>query len=75
MFVDPAARGLKVGRELLKAMEAHARGIGVRVLRLETGIRQPVAITLYESAGFVRRGPFPPYRADPLSVFMEKRLD
>lgn len=75
MFVDPAARGLKVGRELLCAMEAHARGIGLRVLRLETGIRQPVALALYESAGFNRRGAFPPYQQDPLSVFMEKRLD
>ena len=75
MFVDPAARGLKVGRELLGAMEAHARSIGIRVLRLETGIRQPTAIALYETAGFVRRSAFPPYRPDPLSVFMEKPLD
>lgn len=75
MFVDPVARGLKVGRELLGAMEAHARGIGVRVLRLETGIRQPAAISLYESAGFSRRDVFPPYRPDPLSIFMEKWLD
>ena len=74
MFVDPAARGLKVGRELLSAIEAHARGIGVRLLRLETGIRQPAAIALYESAGFVRRSAFPPYQPDPLSVFMEKQL-
>ncbi|WP_119419396.1 GNAT family N-acetyltransferase [Desertibaculum subflavum] len=74
MFVDPLARGLKVGRELLQAMEAHARGIGVRVLRLETGIRQPAAIALYESAGFRRRPAFPPYRPDPLSLFMEKWL-
>ena len=74
MFVDPVARGLKVGRELVGAMEAHARGIGVRVLRLETGIRQPAAIALSESAGFARRTAFPPYRPDPLSVFMEKSL-
>jgi putative acetyltransferase len=75
MFVDPAMRGLKIGRELLYAMEAHARGIGIRVLRLETGIRQHAAIALYESAGFRRCAAFPPYRPDPLSVFMEKWLD
>ena len=29
---------------------------------------------LYEGAGFRRRAPFGSYRADPLSVFMEKPL-
>jgi putative acetyltransferase len=40
---------------------------------LETGIRQPEALGLYERLGFVRRGPFGDYAEDPLSVFMEKR--
>jgi putative acetyltransferase len=43
-------------------------------LRLETGIHQPEALGLYRAAGFVERGPFGPYRPDPLSVFMEKPL-
>jgi putative acetyltransferase len=41
---------------------------------LETGIRQPEALGLYEQAGYKRRGPFGDYAEDPLSVFMQKRL-
>ena len=73
MFVLPEARGRGIGRRILAAIEAALRG-QVTVLRLETGIRQPAAIGLYESAGFRRRGPFGSYRDDPLSVFMEKPL-
>jgi putative acetyltransferase len=75
MFVHPAARGSGIGRRLLAALEAHAAASGLSVLRLETGIRQPEVIRLYERAGYTRRGPFGAYSADPLSVFMEKRLD
>jgi putative acetyltransferase len=73
MFVSPDARGRGVGRAILAAIEAAARG-RVSALRLETGVKQLPAISLYEAAGFVRRGPFGSYRDDPLSVFMEKVL-
>jgi putative acetyltransferase len=73
MFVTPEARGRRIGRAILAAIEDALRG-RVRVLRLETGIKQDAAIRLYESAGFRRRGPFGSYRDDPLSVFMEKPL-
>jgi putative acetyltransferase len=46
----------------------------VRVVRLETGVRQPAALALYRSHGYVERGPFGSYAADPLSTFFEKRL-
>jgi len=74
MFVRPAARGLGVGRRLLAALEAHAAEARLAVLRLETGVSQPEALRLYERAGYTRRGPFGAYTADPLSIFMEKRL-
>jgi len=74
MFVHPAARGRGIGRRLLTALEAHAAAAGLSVLRLETGISQPEALRLYEGAGYTRRGPFGSYTADPLSVFMEKRI-
>ena len=48
--------------------------IGLPALRLETGVRQPAALRLYERAGYARRGPFGGYPDDPLSVFMEKLL-
>jgi putative acetyltransferase len=74
MFVRPEARGRGVGRRLLAALEAHAAAVGLTVLRLETGVAQPEALRLYEGAGYARRGPFGEYAADPLSVFLEKRL-
>jgi putative acetyltransferase len=71
MFVVPEARGRGVGRAILAAIEEALSG-RVTTLRLETGVKQPEAIRLYEGAGFCRRGPFGSYRDDPLSIFMEK---
>jgi putative acetyltransferase len=74
LFVVPEARGLGVGREVLLALEALARGGGVRVLRLETGVAQPESLGLYRDHGYAERGPFGGYGPDPLSVFMERIL-
>jgi len=74
MFVDEAARGLKLGRRLLDAIVDRAGALGLSVIRLETGIHQPQAIGLYRAHGFVETGPFGDYRPDPLSIFMEKTL-
>jgi putative acetyltransferase len=74
MFVDPKARGLKVGRKLLEHLESHGRETGLSAIRLETGIYQPEAIGLYKSAGYVETGPFGSYQPDPLSIFMEKTI-
>lgn len=74
MFVSPSARGLKIGRRLLQTLEGIARAKGLQLLRLETGIKQPEALALYRSAGFVEIGPFGTYRPDPLSVFMQKSI-
>ena len=74
MFVTPEARGQKIGRQILDHIEFEAASAGVSLMRLETGVRQPEALKLYRSSGYVERGPFGSYREDPLSVFMEKRL-
>ena len=74
MFVSPAARGNNIGRLLLQKLQAAAAERGIGVLRLETGIKQPEALALYRSTGFVEIGPFADYRPDELSVFMEKVL-
>jgi putative acetyltransferase len=74
MWVVPEARGLGVSRLILAALEARARSEGVRTLRLETGVENHAALGLYTRAGFNPRDPFGGYRADPLSVFMEKDL-
>ena len=52
MYVDPTVRGRGLGRRLLAALEFEARGLGVRRLVLETGIRQCAALALYRAAGF-----------------------
>jgi putative acetyltransferase len=74
LFVDPAHRGQGVGAAILEHLEAHLCDAAVTLARLETGIRQPEALRLYRRFGYRERPPFGDYRADPLSVFMEKRL-
>ena len=74
MYVSPAARNGGVGRAVLAALEAEARGLGLARLLLETGVRQPEALALYARAGFLRRGAFGAYEDHPLSVFMGKDL-
>ncbi len=53
MWVSPTVRGLGLGRRLLTELETHARGLGVRTLRLETNHTLVEAIGLYRAAGFV----------------------
>lgn len=74
MYLAPAARGRKLGRHILQALETHAAQRGQSCFRLETGIHQPEAIGLYRSHGYRDIGPFGSYGPDPLSLFMEKRL-
>ena len=63
-----------MGRVILAALEAEARQLGIARLLLETGERQPEAVTLYTRAGFVRIPPFGEYLTSPLSVCMAKDL-
>jgi putative acetyltransferase len=75
MYVMPEYRGLKIGCRLLQELETKAGAAGFKILRLETGVRQPAALRLYEKAGYRRRNAFGDYRDDEyLSVFMEKTL-
>ena len=74
IFVDEAARRTGVGRLILRTLEQAAWRLGVRTMRLETGVKSVEAIHLYQQFGYVLRGPFGSYPPDPLCVFMEKRL-
>lgn len=74
MYVRPQFRGLGFGTLMLNHLAEHARQQGVEVLRLETGIHQLAAISLYERFGFQRIPPFGAYKEDPLSIFFEKRI-
>jgi putative acetyltransferase len=72
MFVAPEARGRGIGSRILRALEAVAKAEAVRVIRLETGVRQPESLALYRRHGYTERGPFGAYQRDPLSTFFEK---
>jgi GNAT superfamily N-acetyltransferase len=74
MYVRPRFRGLGLSKLVLEQLTEHARGHGIQVLRLETGIHQREAIGLYERMGFEQIPPFGAYQPDPLSRFYEKHL-
>ena len=74
MFVRPVYRGLGLGTAILDRLAQHARERLVNLLRLETGIYQTEAISLYERYGFERRPPFGEYQDNPLTIFFEKSI-
>jgi putative acetyltransferase len=75
IFVLARHRGKGLSKAIMLRLEAHLQVLGIDIARLETGIKQPEALGLYTKLGYAVRGPFSDYRSDPLSVFMEKRLD
>lgn len=74
MFVRPAARGRRIGQQLVEALEAWARELGHTYAALETGNLQPEAISLYARCGYQRTPCFPPYDQLPSSICMRKAL-
>ena len=74
MYVDPAARGQRIGERLLQTLEGSLREQGVALALLETGREQREAVRLYERCGYVRRGAFGGYADNGLSLFMSKVL-
>ena len=74
MFVTTEARGRGVGRALLHRLEDTAKKMGYALMRLETGLKQPEAISLYKSAGYRPCDCFGQYSSNDMSVCFEKRL-
>jgi DNA-binding MarR family transcriptional regulator/GNAT superfamily N-acetyltransferase len=73
MWVSHAVRGMGFGRRMLSALEAEARDLGVRTLRLETNRALTEAIRLYETSGYVRVAAF---NSDPYADhWFEKQLE
>ena len=67
MYVAPAGRGRGLARRMLAHLEATAAAAGADAVVLETGLRQPEAISLYESSGYTPVAPFGYYKDAPLS--------
>jgi GNAT superfamily N-acetyltransferase len=72
MWLHPDLRGRGMGRKLLDALEAEARALGLRVLKLDTSRHLDEAIALYRKAGYVE---VPAYNDNPYAAhWFEKTL-
>jgi GNAT superfamily N-acetyltransferase len=74
MFVARSARGRGLSRQVLSALEGRARELGVSRIVLETGQKQPEAISLYTTSGYLPIDGFGHYRCAPLSLSFAKDL-
>lgn len=74
MYVVASARGAGHARAMLAHLERSAREAGAEALVLETGLRQPEAISLYETSGYTSVPGFGYYRDAPLSRCFAKSL-
>ena len=74
MYTAKSVRGRGLGRRLLAAIEESARAAGCRRLILETGDKQPEAIALYRSAGYLRIDDFGYYKGYPDVLSFAKTL-
>ena len=74
MFVRRGYRGRGFSRVVLQAVEQVARRSGYRAVRLETGLGQPEAMALYESAGYHLIPCYGVHAGEPDSRCYEKSL-
>jgi GNAT superfamily N-acetyltransferase len=74
MYVSPDARNAGVATALLTALEASAREGGMRRMILETGLKQPEAISLYTKMGYEKITNYGHYRDEPDCVSFGRDL-
>lgn len=74
MYVKPSQRGQGIAKILLQQLEAWAISEGYGQAILETGIRQPEAIHVYQHSGYRVIPNFPPYENIQESICMAKML-
>jgi GNAT superfamily N-acetyltransferase len=67
MYVAPSSRGTGVATALLRALEDHARRLGLTRLLLETGTGQPDAIRFYQREGYEPIEAYGPYVGEAIS--------
>lgn len=73
MFVSGSYRRRGYARAILRHLEDVARGRGYRGFVLETGVGQPEAIALYETAGYFKIPNYGHYAGNPNSVCFAKQ--
>lgn len=74
MFVHSNHRGLGIGQQVLLGLEEWAVELGYTSCILETGIKQPEAIRLYEKTGYSRISNYGQYENIANSICMRKTL-
>jgi GNAT superfamily N-acetyltransferase len=74
MYVEPHARGRGLSRVMLADLERRAVELGATRVVLETGERQPEAISLYRSSGYREIEGFGHYKCMPLALSFAKSL-
>ncbi len=74
LYIPRQFRGMGLATRLMDALEKKALQEGYVEARLETGIHQNEALSLYEKRGYQKTVPFGAYQEDPLSVLMRKCL-
>jgi ribosomal protein S18 acetylase RimI-like enzyme len=73
LYVQPAKRGLGIGRHLVERILEEARARGYRRMRLDTLATMRSAVALYRSFGFRDIAPYI-FNPIPGALFMERDL-
>ncbi len=74
MFVKKIFRGKGLSKLILHELEKKAKEMNYGRIVLETGVRQPEAVNLYEKSGYRRIEPYGKFADDPESLCYEKKL-
>ena len=75
MYVAPWMARQGIGRRLIDTVVRHGvEALGLRQIVLGVMADNEPAVRLYRRAGFKEIPAFPPYKPDPLSIFMERAL-
>jgi GNAT superfamily N-acetyltransferase len=74
MFTLPEYRGRGIAARVLEELEQWAVELSSHSCRLETGMKQPEAIRLYEKSGYRRIPNYGQYEGVFNSVCFEKKL-
>jgi len=75
MYVKKEARGKGLSKLILLDLESKAKEMNYKRIVLETGVRQPEAINLYEKFGYKRMKCYGRFADDPESVCYEKTIE
>ena len=74
MYVLPEHRSKGIASQILKGLESWAKELGFGYCVLETGLRQPEAISLYKKSSYTITANYPPYIGIENSVCFRKKL-